>query len=551
MNLKTLTISVLCLLINQHYLNAQLLDNNTEFTKADSLRGGLRPERTNFDIKSYQLEVKIVPEKQFISGYNQIHFKTSAQAQRMQLDLFKNMNIDSILYHGQQLSYQRAYNAFFFEFPEVIPKDTRDSIKVYYSGNPQIANNPPWDGGFVFDKDQKGRPHIGVAVQGTGASLWFPNKDHLKDEPDSARISIIAPKALKAISNGKKIGSSLVDDEYKKTSWQVSYPINNYNITFYIGHFAHFTDSYKDLKLSYYPLDYNLPKAKEQFQQVKPMMQCFEHKFGFYPFKEDTYKLVESPYLGMEHQSAVAYGNAYRNGYRGVDLSGTGIGLKFDFIIIHETAHEWFGNAVSARDIADLWIHEAFTSYAEAVYIECEFSKSEAVKYLNGIRARIKNDNPIIGKYGVNHEGSSDMYYKGANFLLTLRSIIDDDAEWWNVIKSFVTDFQYKTIKTDDVLAHFQPYFNIDLQPVFNQYLNHKQIPLLVIKKQNDQLKIKWQTNVEHFRMPVDINAHDQKNRILVTNNWKEVKQFSTLQSLKNKIDHQNMYFNIKILGKS
>ena len=357
--------------------DAQTPNDQSQFTQADSLRGGLRPERTNFDITSYQLEVKIEPEKEFISGFNQIHFETTADAQRMQLDLFENMQIDSIVYHNQKLEYQRKFKAFFFEFPQKINKQTKDSLKVYYSGQPQIAENPPWDGGFIFDKDRQQRPHIGVAVQGTGASLWYPNKDHLKDEPESATISIIAPEELTAVSNGKKVGEKPVDNQFKKTTWQVTYPINNYNITFYLGHFEHFTDHYKDLTLDYYPLDYNLPKAKEQFQQVKPMMQCFEEKFGFYPFKEDSYKLVESPYLGMEHQSAVAYGNQYRNGYRGVDLSGTGIGLEFDFIIVHESAHEWFGNAISAQDLADLWIHEAFATYAEAVYVECKFSKEK------------------------------------------------------------------------------------------------------------------------------------------------------------------------------
>ena len=546
-NVQLMLIISLSLLTNFSAF-AQKTTKSGLFTKSDSLRGGLRPERTNFDIKSYQLEIKIEPDKQFISGYNQIHFTTTSQAQRMQLDLFKQMNIDSIVYHEQTLTCHRKYNAFFFEFPKTIAKDTEDSLKVYYSGKPQIAKNPPWDGGLVFDQDRKGRPHIGVAVQGTGASLWYPNKDHLKDEPESATISIIAPKALTAVSNGKKVGEMPVDDQFKKTTWQVTYPINNYNITFYLGHFVHFTDTYKDLKLSYYPLEYNLPKAEKQFQQVRPMMQCFEEKFGFYPFKEDTYKLVESPYLGMEHQSAVAYGNQYRNGYRGIDLSGTGIGLKFDFIIIHESAHEWFGNAISAQDLADLWIHEAFATYAEAVYVECQFSKEKAVDYLNGIRKRIKNKEVILGEYDVNDEGSSDMYYKGANFIHTLRSILNDDVKWWNLLQSFVSKHQYKTITTDDVVKHFQSYYKFNLQPVFDQYLGHEELPVLLIKKQNDRLEIKWQTDVQDFKMPIDINSKSKIKRYLVSNHWKEIKQFSSIRSLKNKIDRRNMYFNITVI---
>mgnify|MGYP006430198319 CR=1 FL=1 len=548
MNRKTLTLGSFFfafILLLTNAVTGQILTDKTQFTQADTLRGSLRPERTNFDIKSYQLEVKIEPEKKFISGFNQIHFKTTANAQRMQLDLFKNMNIDSIVYHDKLLKYERKFNAFFFKFPKLIKAQRKDSLKVYYSGRPQIAENPPWDGGFVFERDNKDRPHIGVAVQGTGASLWYPNKDHLKDEPESAIINIIAPKELDAVSNGKKVGEMPVDNQFKKTTWQVTYPINNYNMTLYLGYFAHFTANYKDLKLDYYPLDYNLAKAKEQFRQVKPMMQCFEEKFGFYPFKNDTYKLVESPYLGMEHQSAVAYGNGYRNGYRGTDLSNTGIGLEFDFIIIHETAHEWFGNAISVADVADLWIHEAFATYAEAVYVECELSKEKAVDYLNGIRKNVTHNKAIIGNYGVNNEGSSDMYFKGANFVHTLRTVLNDDEKWWELLKTFVSRYKYKTIKTDDVLAHFQPYYQLDLQPIFDQYLRYNKLPELVIKKQNGRLEIKWQTDVANFQMPIDINIKDKGKRISVTNNWKEVKQFSSIRSFKEQIDQQNMYYGV------
>ena len=549
MNRETLTVAfTTLLLVILSNTNAQIPTDDETFTKADSLRGGLRPARTNFDILAYELEVKILPEEQFISGSNKIIFQTTALAQRMQLDLFKNMNIDSILYEDEKLSYQRKYNAFFFDFPKSLEKGIKDSLKVYYSGRPKVAKNPPWDGGLVFDEDRKGRPHIGVAVQGTGASLWYPNKDHLKDEPERARISVIAPKELTAVANGRKIGERLEDENFKKTIWQVTYPINNYNITFYLGHFAHFTDQYKDLELSYYPLDINLPKAKKQFRQVQPMMRCFEEKFGFYPFKDDSYKLVESPYLGMEHQSAIAYGNAYRNGYRGVDISGTGIGSDFDFIIIHESAHEWFGNAISAQDVADLWIHEAFATYAEAVYVECQKGEQKAVEYLNGIRRNIRNNAPIIGHYGVNDEGSPDMYFKGANFLHTLRSILDDDQKWWQLIKGFATDHRYKTITTIDVIDYFQSYFDIDVRPIFDQYLSYKDLPVLLLKKENDRLEMKWQTDVDDFEMPVDVQILQEIKRFLLDNDWQPVDNYSTVDDLKKNIDRTNMYFDIKVL---
>lgn len=549
MNRETLTVAfTTLLLVILSNTNAQITTDDETFTKADSLRGGLRPARNNFDILAYDLKVMIEPEKQFISGSNKINFKTKDLAQRMQLDLFKNMNIDSIIYKDQELTYERKHNAFFFDFPRSLEKGTKDSLRVYYSGKPQLAKNPPWDGGLVFDEDRKGRPHIGVAVQGTGASLWFPNKDHLKDEPEQVKISIIAPKEFKAVANGRKVGEMLVDNNFRKTTWQVTYPINNYNITFYLGHFAHFTGQYKDLELSYYPLDVNLPKAKKQFQQVQPMMQCFEEKFGFYPFKEDSFKLVESPYLGMEHQSAIAYGNAYRNGYRGVDISGTGIGSDFDFIIIHESAHEWFGNAISAQDIADLWIHEAFATYAEAVYVECQKGEQKAVEYLNGIRRNIRNDAPIIGNYGVNDEGSPDMYFKGANFLHTLRSILDDDQKWWKLIKGFATDHRYKTITTVDVIDYFQSYFDTDVQPIFDQYLRHEDLPVLLLKKENDRLEMKWQTDIDNFEMPIDVQTEQEMKRYHLEDHWQQINNYSSVDQLKKNIDQKNMYFEIEVL---
>ncbi|MDR9449375.1 MAG: M1 family metallopeptidase [Psychroflexus sp.] len=549
MNRETLTVAfTTLLLVILSNTNAQITTDDETFTKADSLRGGLRPARNNFDILAYDLKVMIEPEKQFISGSNKINFKTKDLAQRMQLDLFKNMNIDSIIYKDQELTYERKHNAFFFDFPRSLEKGTKDSLRVYYSGKPQLAKNPPWDGGLVFDEDRKGRPHIGVAVQGTGASLWFPNKDHLKDEPEQVKISIIAPKEFKAVANGRKVGEMLVDNNFRKTTWQVTYPINNYNITFYLGHFAHFTGQYKDLELSYYPLDVNLPKAKKQFRQVQPMMRCFEEKFGFYPFKEDSYKLVESPYLGMEHQSAIAYGNAYRNGYRGVDISGTGIGSDFDFIIIHESAHEWFGNAISAQDIADLWIHEAFATYAEAVYVECQKGEQKAVEYLNGIRRNIRNDAPIIGQYGVNNEGSPDMYFKGANFLHTLRTVLNDDESWWRLIKGFATDHRYKTITTVDVIDYFQSYFDTDVQPIFDQYLRHEDLPVLLLKKENDRLEMKWQTDIDNFEMPIDVQTEQEMKRYHLEDHWQQINNYSSVDQLKKNIDQKNMYFEIEVL---
>ncbi len=507
-------------------IQAQLLSDKTQFTRADTLRGSLRPERTAFDMLKYDLHLKINPQEKEISGYNAITFKVLESQQTMQLDLFANMQIDSIVFENQKLNYRREFNAVFIDFGRILKKSKKRKLKFYYHGMPKIAKNPPWDGGFVFDQDKNGKPWIAVAVQGTGASLWYPNKDHLSDEPDEAEIHLTVPEDLVAVSNGVMTNVSELQNAYITYSWQVSYPINNYNITLNIGDYVNFKDQFKRLKLDYWVLSYNLKKAREQFKQVKPMMACFYDKFGKYPFRKDNFKLVETPYLGMEHQGAVAYGNKYLNGYLGNDISGTGIGLKFDFIIIHETGHEWFGNSVSVKDIADLWVHEGFTSYSEAVFVECEYGKEAALDYIYGLRRTIRNDRPLIGDYGVNHEGSGDMYYKGSNMLNTLRSLVADDELWWKSLKKFHRNFKYKTIATKDVIEFFSKALDKDLTAFFLQYLEYAEIPELVFRTdpETNSLEFKWEANVEDFDMPVELDLGSKSQWIFPnTKSWQQL----------------------------
>jgi len=509
-------------------MHSQIVNANREtFSRADTLRGGLRPERTSFDVLSYTLDIKVNPEKRYIQGFNEIEFEVKAPTKRIQLDLFQNMQIDSIISEGKSLSYEREFNAVFINFNKRLQKSSVQRLKFYYSGYPRVAKNAPWDGGFVFSKDRNDNPFIGVAVQGTGASLWYPNKDHQSDEPESVDIKVAVPNGLMNVSNGRLIAETALEDDYTQWHWRVEHPINNYNITLNIADYVHFEDQYNELSLDYYVLKENLDKAKQQFQQVQPMMDCFYEKFGEYPFQKDGYKLVETPYLGMEHQSAVAYGNGYQNGYLGTDLSKTGIGLKWDFIIIHESAHEWFGNSVSAADIADMWIHESFTAYAESVFVECEFGKKEAIRYLYGLRGIIANDRPIIGKYGVNHEGSGDMYYKGANMLNTLRSVVNNDEKWWSLLKEFHETFKYQTIHANDVINFYNSRTKLNLKPIFEQYLNYASIPELQLKfDKNKTLYLRWKTDVENFKMPIDFQNAKEGNlsRALIDNNWKKIK---------------------------
>lgn len=506
-------------------IQAQVLsDKEGQYTRADTLRGSLRPERS-YDVTKYHLRLKVEPEKKYISGSNVISFKTTQALSVMQVDLFDNMKVDSIMYGDEKLDYNREFNAVFIDFKKELPEGVNDSIRFYYSGHPVVAENAPWDGGFVWTQDEQGNPWVGVAVQGTGASLWYPNKDHQSDEPEEALMEISVPNGLMDVSNGRLIGKEDLGNGFTKWDWKVVNPINNYDIMINVANYAHFSDKYKDLDLDYYVLPYNLEKAKKQFEEVKPMMECFYNKLGEYPFEEDGYKLVEAPYLGMEHQSAVAYGNHYKMGYLGKDLSSTGIGLRWDFIIIHESGHEWYGNSITAKDIADMWIHEGFTTYSESVYIECRWGKEDALKYLKGLRSTIGNNATIIGDYGVNSEGSGDMYSKGANLLNTIRSLYDNDELWWKTLKDYTRTYKHQTIDTKTVENFFDAATDVNLKPVFDQYLRHTDIPVLQFKIDDDTLWYHWKADVKSFNMPVDVFVNDEEIRLCPTQEWKKLDQ--------------------------
>ncbi|MEE9169529.1 MAG: M1 family metallopeptidase, partial [bacterium] len=427
------------ILVSAQLSSGQLLHDRRElvFTRADTLRGMLTPLRTCYDVKYYHLDIRVDPKTKSVSGSNKIRFTVVEPFEKMQIDLVENMQIDRIVFEDLELPFEREYGAVFIQFPRTMKKDMEREITVFYSGKPQVAERPPWEGGLVWREDEEGNPWVAVTCQGTGAYVWWPNKEHQSDEPDSMMISVTVPDSLMNISNGRLRGKTELQDGWTRYDWFVSYPINNYNVTLNIGKYAHFSEEYVDmdgdaLTLDYYVMPYNLDKAKKQFEQVKPMMACFEKFFGKYPFSNDVYKLVESPHLGMEHQSAVAYGNKFLQGYLG--KASSEVGTKFDFIIVHESAHEWWGNSVTSKDIADMWIHESFGAYAEALYVECLFGYDEALEYVNGKKPGIGNARPIIGVYGVNNEGSKDMYDKGQLFLNTLRHVIDNDSLWFETI---------------------------------------------------------------------------------------------------------------------
>ena len=524
--------------------SSQVLSDKEKYTEADTLRGSLRAERA-YDALKYHLKLKVDPSEKFIGGSNIITFKTEQELPVIQIDLFENMDIDSIVFHGKNLQYNRKYNAVFIEFEEALAKNTTDSLEFFYSGHPTVAKNAPWDGGFVWTQDEQGNPWVGVAVQGTGASLWYPNKDHQSDEPESVQLDIAVPNGLMNVSNGRMIGKQDLGNGYTEWSWETVNPINNYDVMINIANYEHFSDKFQDLTLDYYVLPYNLEKAKKHFEEVQDMMACFYEKMGPYPFVEDGYKLVETPYLGMEHQSAVAYGNKYMKGYLGNDLSGTGVGLKWDYIIIHESGHEWYGNSITAKDIADMWIHEGFTTYTEAIYTECGWGKEAALKYIKGQRANIQNRSTIIGDYGVNAEGSGDMYFKGSNLLNTIRSIYDDDELWWNTFRDYTATYKHKIIDTKTVEDFFDKPIKTELKPVFDQYLRSTRIPELQFKKEGKTFAYRWRADVEGFNMPVDVFIDGKETRLKPTMEWKKLdKKVSSEDAIK--LNDLEFYVNIK-----
>ncbi|GGG90842.1 peptidase M1 [Parapedobacter pyrenivorans] len=486
---------------------------NQLFSRGDSLRGQLTPLRTCYDINYYHLNVRVNPDKRYISGANLFRFTAMDNIERLQFDLFDNLRVDSVVYRGEELPFKREFNAVFVDFPRLIQKGSIDSFTVYYSGNPVQAKRAPWDGGFDFKKDSNGKHWIATACQGLGASVWWPNKDHQSDEVDSMLISISVPNGLTNVSNGRFKGSEDLGDGYTRFNWFVSNPINNYNVAVNIGDYVHFADTFRGekgiLDLDYWVLRENEAKARPHFNaNVKPMLQAFEHWFGPYPFYADGFKLVETAHLGMEHQSAIAYGNKYQNGYLGRDGSGTGWGNKWDFIIIHEAGHEWFGNNITSNDLADMWIHESFTNYSESLYIDYHFGKQAGQEYVHGNRRGIQNLAPIIGSYHVNNEGSGDMYNKGGVLHNMVRTIINDDEKWRQILRGLNKRFYHSTVDYKDIVDYISEQSGKDLSSVFAQYVRHANIPTLEFYFTKDgKASCRWIADEQGFDMPVRIRT--------------------------------------------
>jgi aminopeptidase N len=487
-----------------------LAQDKSLYTLDDTLRGSITPERAWWDLTFYDLRVTVEPEKHFIKGSNTIYYRVIKNASVLQVDLQPPLLISKIVQDGQELTWtQMGKNAFFVKLAAPQQPGEVKSLTVYYSGFPRVAPNAPWDGGFTWSKDRMGNPFAATSCQGLGASIWWPCKDHMYDEPDSMAIAVTVPELLTDVSNGRLWKIARNDDETRTFYWFVRNPINNYGVNLNIANYFHFTDTLigekGKLSLDYYVLPSDVEKAKVQFKQVNGMLTAFEHWFGPYPFYEDGYKLVQAPYLGMEHQSSITYGNGFRNGYLGRDLSGTGWGLKWDFIIVHESGHEWFANNITYKDMADMWIHEGFTAYSEALYTEYHFGKEAGAAYVIGVRKNIRNDSPIIAAYNVNKEGSGDMYYKGSNMLHTIRQLINDDEKWRGILRGLNRDFYHQTVETRQIEDYISRQAGVKLNKVFDQYLRTAQIPVLECKLKRGKLKYRWTNCVPDFDMPVKV----------------------------------------------
>ncbi len=504
-----------------------LMEDKLLPTRQDTLRGSITPEREWWDLTYYHLDIKVEPDKKFISGSNTVGYKVLKSNKMMQIDLQEPMKITYVEADGKSLKFNREGNAYFIELKQRQKKNDINYIKINYEGFPKEAIRAPWDGGLSWTRDDNGNHFIATSCQGLGASVWWPNKDHMYDEVDSMLISVNVPKNLTNVSNGRLRKVTEHKNNTKTFDWFVTNPINNYGVNINIGDYVSFSEVYKgekgDLDIDNYVLSYNLEKAKEQFKQVPMMIEAFEHWFGPYPFYEDSFKMVEVPYLGMEHQSSITYGNKYQNGYLGRDLSGSGWGLKFDYIIIHEGGHEWFANNITYKDIADMWVHEGFTCYSENLYVDYFFGKEASAEYVIGTRRGISNRKPIIGQYDINREGSGDMYSKGANLLHTIRQLAKDDDEWRQTLRGLNKEFYHSTVTTAEIEQYISKSIGMDLSKVFDQYLRDYRVPVLEYEINDGMLNYRWNNVIDGFDMPIEVIIDGKNTLLYPTSKFKKI----------------------------
>lgn len=540
-----------------HLLNLAFLINcfisfsqTQQFTKQDTLRGTITKERIWWNLLHYDLKFDIQPSTKSISGSNTITYKVLEENQIMQIDLQPPMEITSVSQKNKELTFTRDGNVFYITLKKKQKIGKEYQLKIEFKGSPKISKNPPWDDGFTWRKDKNGNDFVATSCQGGGASIWWPCKDHMYDEPDNGiQMDITTPKHLVGVGNGRLIATKENDNNTKTYTWKVVNPINNYGVNVNVGDYVHFSEIFKgekgDLDCDYYVLSHHLNQAKKQFKDAKKTLEAFEHWYGPYPFYEDSFKLVEVPYLGMEHQSSVTYGNAFKMGYLGRDLSGSGWGLKFDFIIIHESGHEWFANNITNIDIADMWIHESFTNNSESLFLDYHYGTKASNEYVIGTRKNIRNDKPIIGYYNVNNSGSGDMYYKGSNMLHILRQIVNDDEKWRSILRGLNKEFYHQTVNTKQIEDYISTDMKMDLNAFFTQYLRTTKIPELTYKIDKNSVEYKWNNIVDGFSIPIKVNINGKEKWITPTSDWSSSSSKEIITGFK--VD-KNFYINTKEL---
>ena len=502
-----------------------LFAQEPSFNRQDTLRGSITPERSWWDLTYYHLDLSVHPKDSSLKGVNTVQYKVLSTPKRMQIDLQPPMRVDRVEQAGKPLVFKRDGNLYYIEVPEGQAIGSIHEVSVHFSGQPKVSARPPWDGGLSWQKDENGKDIVTTTCQGDGASLWWPCKDHLYDEPDSMLISVRVPEGLMDVSNGRLRKVDTHKDKSKTFHWFVANPISNYVVNLNVSDYVHFSEKYEGekgtLDCDYYVLPYHLEAAKKQFKDVARMLQAFEHWFGPYPFYEDGFKLVEVPYPGMEHQSSVTYGNGFENGYGGRDVSGTGWGFKFDFIIIHEAGHEWFANNITYKDIADMWVHEGFTAYSENLFLDYHYGKEASAEYVIGTRKNIRNDRPIIGVYDVNYSGSGDMYSKGANLLHTLRQIVNDDEKWREMLRGLNETFYHQTVTTKEIEDYLSEKLGRDLSAFFTQYLRDTRIPTFEYKLKKGKLKYRWTECLPGFDMPLKVKVDGEEVWLAPRTKWR------------------------------
>jgi aminopeptidase N len=527
-SLAALSLVGLPLLVNSPVLAQKQADH------ADTLRGSITLERAWWDLKHYDLTINIDPSTKSIKGSNKITYEVVSKATILQIDLQEPLKITAITQGGEPLTFRREGAVHWVNLTKKQEVGKIEQVFISYEGVPKEAIRPPWDGGITWQKDSKGLPFVASSNQGIGSSIWWPLKDHPADEVDSLDMHVTVPKGLMDISNGRLVKIEVGKDN-DTFHWKVVNPINDYGVNINVGDYVHFGEKYEGekgtLDMDYFVLRENFEKAKVHFQDARRMMQAFEHWFGPYPFYEDGFKLVDAPYLGMEHQSSVTYGNGYQNGYRGRDLSGTGWGMKFDFIIIHEAGHEWFANNITYKDVADMWIHESFTNYSESLYLDYHFGKEAGQAYVRGTRMNIANDIPIIGTYGLNKRGSGDMYYKGGNLLNMIRQLLQDDEKWRLILRGLNKEFYHQTVTTEQVESYISTQVGWNLGKVFDQYLRDTRIPIFEYYQQGGEIQYRWINAVKDFDMPVDVLLNGKVVRLQTKTAWQKL-EVGNLQEL-------------------